>query len=59
MQAHVSYLTEECQVCLLLVTIDRELFFTLSEAKQKIVEVFGFVLCLNFYHQSSVAYLPE
>lgn len=39
MQAHVSYLSEECQACLLLLTVDRELFFILSEAKQKIVEV--------------------
>lgn len=49
MQAHVSYLTEECQTCLLLLTIDRELFFTLSEAKQKIVEVF----CIVLYSQKS------
>ncbi len=39
MQAHVSYLTEECQACLLLLTTDRDIFSALSEARQKIVEV--------------------
>jgi len=36
--AHVSYLSEECQACLILLTVDRESFFALSEAKKKIVE---------------------
>jgi len=40
--AHVSYLSDECQACLVLLTVDRESFFALSEAKQKIVEVFVF-----------------
>nr|CAH7733937.1 unnamed protein product [Callosobruchus chinensis] len=35
---HVSYLAEDCQACLLLLTVDRDVFFTLSEAKQRIVE---------------------
>ena len=34
MHAHVSYLAEDCQACLLLLTVDRDVFFTLSEAKQ-------------------------
>ncbi|KAF4520638.1 hypothetical protein B566_EDAN007504 [Ephemera danica] len=38
LHGHVSYLSEDCQACLLLLTVDRDVFFTLSEAKQKIVE---------------------
>lgn len=34
MHGHVSYLAEDCQACLLLLTVDRNVFFTLSEAKQ-------------------------
>lgn len=34
MHGHVSYLAEDCQACLLLLTVDRDVFFTLSEAKQ-------------------------
>ncbi|KAK7483687.1 hypothetical protein BaRGS_00025120 [Batillaria attramentaria] len=36
LQAHVSYLDEDCQVCLLLLSVDRDSFFTLSEAKDRI-----------------------
>lgn len=36
--SHVSYLSEDCQACLLLLTVERDVFFALSEAKQKIVE---------------------
>lgn len=35
---HVSYLAEDCQACLLLLTVEEDAFFPLSEAKQKIVE---------------------
>ncbi|XP_069996044.1 vacuolar fusion protein MON1 homolog [Penaeus vannamei] len=35
---HISYLADDCEACLLLLTVDREQFFTLSEAKQKIVD---------------------
>lgn len=34
MHGHVSYLAEDCQACLLLLTVDRDVFFILSEAKQ-------------------------
>lgn len=34
MHGHVSYLAEDCQACLLLLTVDRNVFFVLSEAKQ-------------------------
>lgn len=36
---HVSYLSEGCDACLLLLTVDREHFYALSQAKQKITEV--------------------
>ncbi|CAG9761924.1 unnamed protein product [Ceutorhynchus assimilis] len=36
--AHVSYLADDCQACLLLLTVEKDVFFPLSEAKQKIVE---------------------
>ncbi len=39
LHAHISYLDEECQCCLLLLTVDRDVFFTLSECKQKIQQV--------------------
>lgn len=34
MHGHVSYLSEDCQACLLLLTVDRDVFFVLSDAKQ-------------------------
>ena len=39
MHAHVSYLTEDCPACLLMLTVERDAFFELSAAKQKIVTV--------------------
>lgn len=39
MHAHISYLAEDCQACLVLLTIDHNLFFALSDAKRKITEV--------------------
>uniref|UniRef100_A0A146KSG3 Vacuolar fusion protein MON1 homolog n=1 Tax=Lygus hesperus TaxID=30085 RepID=A0A146KSG3_LYGHE len=38
LHAHVSYLTEDTQACLLLLTVDQEIFFQLSEAKRKLTE---------------------
>lgn len=38
LHGHVSYLTDECQACLLLLTVDADLFHELSEAKKKITE---------------------
>nr|CAG4643847.1 EOG090X03TW [Lepidurus arcticus] len=38
LHAHVSYLADDCPACLLLLSTDRDDFFLLSEAKQKIVE---------------------
>ncbi|BFZ08837.1 hypothetical protein BsWGS_11876 [Bradybaena similaris] len=38
LQAHVSYLDEECQTCLLLLSVDIEAFYILSECKSRIKE---------------------
>ncbi|KAK6618554.1 hypothetical protein RUM43_012945 [Polyplax serrata] len=38
LHAHVSYLADDCQACLVLLTVDKDIFFQLSEAKQKLVE---------------------
>nr|CAG4638358.1 EOG090X03TW [Cyclestheria hislopi] len=35
---HASYLSDDCQACLLFFTSDRESFFSLSEAKRRVVE---------------------
>ena len=39
LQAHVSYLDAGCEVCLLLLSVDHNSFFTLSESKDKIKAV--------------------
>lgn len=49
---HVSYLSDDCQACLLLLTVDRDVFFTLSEAKQKIVEKLRRGNCLEAINES-------
>ncbi|GFR72861.1 vacuolar fusion protein MON1 homolog A-like [Elysia marginata] len=38
LQAYVSYLDEDCQSCLLLLSVDIEAFYTLSECRAKIKE---------------------
>nr|CAG4643112.1 EOG090X03TW [Ilyocryptus agilis] len=35
---HASYLSDDCQACLLFFTTDRDAFFTLSDAKRNIVD---------------------
>lgn len=52
MHGHVSYLAEDCQACLLLLTVDRHVFFVLSEAKQKIVEKLRRTNCLEAINES-------
>lgn len=49
---HVSYLAEDCQACLLLLTVERDVFFTLSEAKQRIVEKLRRNNCLEAINES-------
>ncbi len=39
MHAHVSYLWDDCPACLVLLTVDRDIFFDLSEAKSRIALV--------------------
>ena len=39
MHAHVSYLSETVPLCLMMLTVEKDVFFELSAAKQKIVEV--------------------
>ncbi|XP_060532485.1 vacuolar fusion protein MON1 homolog A [Cylas formicarius] len=50
--AHVSYLAEDCQACLLLLTVEKDVFFTLREAKQKIVEKLRRGNCLEAINES-------
>ncbi|OWF35302.1 vacuolar fusion protein MON1 homolog A-like [Mizuhopecten yessoensis] len=38
LQAHISYLDDRCETCLLLLSVDRESFFILSECRNKIKE---------------------
>lgn len=49
---HVSYLAEDCQACLLLLTVEANVFFVLSEAKQKIVEKLRRANCLEAINDS-------
>ena len=58
MHAHVSYLTDECPACLLMLTVERDAFFELSASKEKIVAVrawiyFKFRIDLLFLSQPS------
>ncbi|XP_075551150.1 vacuolar fusion protein MON1 homolog isoform X2 [Dermacentor variabilis] len=49
LHAHVSYLAEGSPACLLLLTVDRDLFFPLQECRRKIVEhMAGFELYAAF-----------
>lgn len=52
LHGHVSYLSDDCQACLLLLTVDRDVFFMLSEAKQKIVEKLRRGNCLEAINES-------
>lgn len=47
LHAHVSYLADDCQACLLLLSVEKDVFFTLSEAKQKITEVINLTYPLS------------
>ncbi|GBP51566.1 Vacuolar fusion protein MON1 homolog A [Eumeta japonica] len=38
LHGHVSYISEDCQACLLLLTVQRDAFFPLSQAKHNIAE---------------------
>ncbi|KAK9873814.1 hypothetical protein WA026_002172 [Henosepilachna vigintioctopunctata] len=49
---YVSYLSEDCQACLLLLTVERDAFHTLKEAKQRIVEKLRRNNCLEAINES-------
>ncbi|XP_060834251.1 protein SAND [Rhopalosiphum padi] len=54
MHAHISYLAEDCQACLVLLTIDHNLFFTLSDAKRKITEKMRCNDCLHAINEAII-----
>ncbi|TMW49858.1 hypothetical protein DOY81_005039, partial [Sarcophaga bullata] len=58
LHAHVSYLDDNCPACLLLLTVDRDEFFTLSTAKKAIVEKLKRSQCLDAINES-VAHLTN
>ena len=39
MHAHVSYLSDDSPICLFMLTVERDIFFELSEARGKIINV--------------------
>lgn len=49
---HVSYLAEDCEACLILLTVERDVFPVLSIAKQKIVEKLRRNNCLEAINDS-------
>ena len=52
LHAHVSYLSDDCQACLLLLSVDQDVFFTLSEAKKKITEKLRRSNCLEAINEA-------
>jgi hypothetical protein len=52
LHAHVSYLEEDCSACLLLLTTDKDKFFSLSECKKKIVEKMKSQGCIQSINDS-------
>lgn len=54
MHAHVSYLTDDCEACLLLMSVERDhsVFSVLSEAKRKITEKLQKSNCLDAINES-------
>lgn len=46
LHGHVSYISEDCQACLLLLTVQRDAFTTLSQAKHTIAEKMRRANCL-------------
>lgn len=55
LHAHVSYLSEDCQACLLLLSVDRDVFFTLSDAKKKITEKLRRSHCLEAINEEMLS----
>lgn len=42
--AHISYLSDNCQACLLLLSVEKDAFYQLSEAKKKITDVSYYIV---------------
>nr|CAG4640753.1 EOG090X03TW [Eulimnadia texana] len=57
--AHVSYLSDDCQSCLVFLTTNRDSFFALSEAKQKIVEKMRRHNMMEVINRSLYSDLPQ
>lgn len=52
LHAHVSYLEENSPACLLLLSVDRDAFFVLSEAKQAITEKLKRSQCIEAINEA-------
>ncbi|XP_073820743.1 vacuolar fusion protein MON1 homolog [Musca autumnalis] len=52
LHAHVSYLEENSPACLLLLSVDRDAFFVLSEAKQSITEKLKRSQCIEAINEA-------
>lgn len=52
LHAHISYLDDSCPACLLLLTVDKELFYSLQECRRKIVERLRKHHCLELINKS-------
>ncbi|XP_075153880.1 vacuolar fusion protein MON1 homolog [Haematobia irritans] len=52
LHAHVSYLEENSSACLLLLSVDRDAFFTLSEAKKCITEKMKRLQCIEAINEA-------
>jgi hypothetical protein len=59
LHGHVSYLDEECNSCLLLLTVDRDTFFTLSDCKSRILEVSAMFTRLDLAFGKRGAWVPS
>lgn len=55
LHAHVSYLAEGSPACLLLLTVDRDLFFPLQECRRKIAESLQRKNCLEALREATVS----
>uniref|UniRef100_A0A1B0DG70 Vacuolar fusion protein MON1 homolog n=1 Tax=Phlebotomus papatasi TaxID=29031 RepID=A0A1B0DG70_PHLPP len=52
LHAHVSYLADDCEACLLLLSVERDVFFTLSEAKKRITDKLRRSNCLEAINEA-------
>ncbi|GAB0086552.1 Vacuolar fusion protein MON1 homolog [Sergentomyia squamirostris] len=50
--AHVSYLADDCEACLLLLSVERDAFFKLSEAKKRITDKLQRSNCLDAINEA-------